>query len=227
MAWTLINSNAVTFADGATGHVYALPSGAPSPGQLDILCVNSNGTVSTPAGWTLGPTFVGGQGAYLFYRVAAGGESSSVTITTSISTPTALSWSRWSAGTITADVQAVAHVDNALGTASPAVTTPALAGSGELSVAFAALHSINGSCPVTPVWSSGYTPMLSACSGTTASDVSAFTGYNSGAGPAAESPGVTWTNQAADRYILVQVFKSVSSMVTGDDDVPWHIRSRR
>jgi hypothetical protein len=232
-SWTLVGSNAVTFADGNTGHVYTIPSGAPSAGQLDVLCVNSNTTVSTPASaggasWTLGPSSIHSQGAYIWYRIATGGEPGTITVTTAGNFATDLSWSRWSAGTITADVNASAFQDASSGTTTPPVTTPGLAQAGELSVAFGALHSMAGGNVSAPVWSAGYTAMTGPDqSGTTANDVAAWTGYNASAGPAAESPNVSWSTSCTDRYILVQTFKSVSSSVIGDDDVPWHIRSRR
>jgi hypothetical protein len=216
VAWTLADSQAVTFADGSTGHSYTFPAGAPATGAVDVLCVNSDVTVSTPtssggASWTLGPTFVGNQGAYLWYRVATGGEPSTVTITTSANQPTFLGYSRWTAGTITADVNAVGHNDNGGLATTPTTTTGTLAATGELSVAFGALHDLHAGLPSSPVWSTGYTALVSANSGAaTAHDVCGFTGYNNNAGTAAESPNVTWTQAVTDEYMLVQTFKSVA-----------------
>jgi hypothetical protein len=215
MTWTLVNDDTATFADGNAGHVYTLPSGAPSAGQLDVLCVNSDTLVSTPsttgAAWTLGPTFVGNQGAYLWYRKANGSEGATVTITTSGNFPTQVSWSRWG-GESAADVNAVAHVDANDGTTTPAVSTGTLAATGELVVAFAALHGLHGAGtqPSAPSWSTGYTGMTSDFSGVTTADVAAFTAYNTSAGTASESPNVTWTNNIFDRYILVQTFTAAA-----------------
>ena len=214
MAWTAVASNATTFADGNGGHVYTFSAGAPSAGQLDVLCINSNTTVSTPstggAAWTLGPTHVGNQGAYLWYRVATGGEGSTTTITTAGNFATGLGWSRWSNQVITADQNAVAFVDGTAGLTTPAVTTGTLAAAGELSIAFAALHDTPGSNVATPAWSTGYTELITAQSGQTAADVAFFIGTNTNAGTAAQSPNVTWTNNSPlDRYILVQTFQSV------------------
>lgn len=211
MSWTQIGENAISFADGNGGHVYTLPSGAPSAGQLDILCVNSDTVVSTPsttgAAWTLGPSFVGNMGAYLWYRVANGSEGATVTITTSGNHPTQVSWSRWG-GASASDAAAAAHADGSFGTSSPAVSSGTLAATGELSVAFAALHGITGaeSEPQDPGWSSGYTPLTSVVSGPTSADVAAFTAYNANAGTAAETPSVSWTGTVSDRYMLVQTF---------------------
>lgn len=215
LTWTLAGQGTATFADGNAGHVYTLPSGAPAAGQLDVLCVNSDTVVSTPstsgAAWTLGPSFVGNQGAYLWYRAAGGSEGATVTITTSGNFPTQVSWSRWG-GESAADVNAVAHVDALDGTSTPAVSTGTLASARELVIAFAALHGIHGAqVPASPSWSPGYTPLTSDLSGETSADVAAFVGYNANAGTAAESPSVSWTNAAFDRYMLVQAFVAAAA----------------
>lgn len=213
MGWTLDGEDATTFSDGSAGHVYTLPGGAPAAGQLDVLCVNSDTVVSTPsttgAAWTLGPSNVGNQGAYLWYRVASGSEGATVTITTSGNFPTQVSWSRWD-GFAAADAAAIAHVDGTFGTSSPAVSTGPLAAAGELSIAFAAMHGFTGAGqqPQSPSWSAGYTPLTADFSGVTSADVAAFTAYNTAAGTAAETPGVSWTGSAEDRYILVQTFET-------------------
>jgi hypothetical protein len=217
VAWTLADSQAVTFSDGNAGHSYTFPAGAPSAGALDVLCVNSDTTVSTPssvggASWTLGPSFVSNQGAYIWYRVATGGEPSTVTITTSGNFATFLGYSRWTAGTITADVNVQGHEENGNFTATPTATTAALAATGELSVAFGALHDIQAStAPTSPVWSTNYTALETANSGTTTHDVTGYVGYFTNAGTAAESPSVSWTNTIQDAYMLVQAFQTVVS----------------
>lgn len=207
MTWTLVNQDAVTFADGNGGHSYSPPSGAPSVGDLDILCVNSDTIVTTPSGFTLGPTYVGNQGAYLYYRLAVGGEGSSATVTTSGNFPTQLGWSRWQ-GALAADVNAQAHLDANNQTTTPAVSTGTLGGSGELVIAFAALHSQPGSAPASPAWSSGYTNLTSVSSsvGSDAHAAAGIVGYNTSAGAGSESPNVSWTNLMHDQAILVQTF---------------------
>lgn len=213
MSWNLAASNAVNFADGNTGHLYTFSAGAPTVGALDVLCVNSATTVSTPsssggAAWTLGPTFVGNQGSYLWYRIATGGEPSTVTVTTSGNFPTALGWSRWTANSVTADVHAVSSQDNNNASTTPAVTTGTLGATGELSIAFAALSGFSAVSVSSPSWSAGYTALTGpAQSGTGSTDVAQWVGYNTNAGTAAETPNVSWTNLALDQYMLVQTFE--------------------
>lgn len=207
MTWSLVGHNAVGFADGNSGHVYTPPAGAPSAGDLDILTVNSDTVVTMPSGWSLATQFINSQGSYLWYRVASGGEGSTVTITTSGNFDTALTWSRWQGGSAL-DVGVNAHVDGVSDTTAPAVSTGTLTTTGELVVAFAALHS--GGSPVNPVWSSGYTGLDAVSQGA----VTAFTGYKTGAGTAAETPNVTWTSGMSDRYILVAAFTPSAGIPT-------------
>ena len=199
MSWTLVNHGEVGFADGNTGHVYTLPSGAPTVGDLDVLTVNSDTVVTMPSGFSLATQFVNSQGSYLWYRVAGGSEGSTVTITTTGNFDTALTWSRWQGGSAL-DVGVNAHVDGSSDTTTPAVSTGTLAGTAELVVAFAALHS--GGSPTNPTWSTGYTALDSV----TQNAVTGYTAYRTDAGTSAEAPNVTWVTGMSDRYILVAAF---------------------
>lgn len=199
MTWTLVGHDSAGFADGNTGHVYTPPSGAPSAGDLDVLTVNSDTVVTMPPGFSLATQFVNSQGSYLWYRIASGGEGSTVTITTSGNFDTALTWSRWQGG-LALDVGVNAHVDGVSDTTTPAVSTGTLTGAAELVLVFAALHS--GGTPANPVWSSGYTALESV----TQNAVTGFIAYRTDAGTSAESPSVTWTTGMSDRYILVAAF---------------------
>jgi hypothetical protein len=211
VTWTLVGSDAVGFADGGlpgSGHVYTLPAGAPAAGDLDVLTVNSDTVVTMPDGWSGAATFVGSQGSYLWYRIAAGGEADSVTIVTAGNFDTVTSWSRWT-GAQAFDLAALAHADASSGMATPPVSTGALAGVGELVIAFAALHSF-GTPPATPVWSTGYTALAAGQLGV----VAALVGYST-TGTGIESPSVSWTNEAVDRYALVAAFAPLPSDARG------------
>ena len=213
MGWTLVNSATLTFADGASpGHTYTLPSGAPSTGELDIVCVNSDTTITSVsssggASWTEGANHLGNEAAQLWYRFATGGEPTTVVIITGSNDNTSLSWSRWDGGK-SADVNAVSHQDGTYAVTTPAVNTGALAVTGELVVAFAAMSFFNATTMSTPVWSTGYTNMTGPSqTGTGGSDVGQWVGYNTNAGTAAETPNVSWTNDAQTQYMLVQTFE--------------------
>lgn len=210
---TIVNSGTFGFADGNSGHVCDLGS-APSVGQFDILCVNSDTVVATPSGFTAGPTAVFGQGAYIFRRKAAGGEASTVTITTTGNFNTHVVWLRVASANA-ADVTGEAHADGSANTATPAFTSSALAESGELAVAFAALHSTGAAAAATPVWSTGYTALAGGSQNTSGGAVGAFVGTKTPAGTAAETPSVSWTGNVSDRYILFLSLTSSADPVNG------------
>lgn len=205
MSGSLTGTQTYGFADGNGGHSCVFSGGAPAAGALDVLCVNSDTTVSTPSGFTVNPSFVNSQGAYLFFRFAAGGEGAAVTVTTTGNFDTQVTWLRFS-GLLSLDVTAVSHVDGSGGTSTPAVDTGALAQTGETVVAFAALHGTGAGTAVTPVWSSGYTE----ADGTSQGQVQSFVGYRTDSG-SDETPQVSWTNNVADRYMLVATFIPAST----------------
>lgn len=202
MAWGLTDSDAVGFTDVNAGHVYTIPAGAPGAADFDALCVNSNTVINTPSGFTKRVDATNNQGAYIFTRL--GGSGSTITISGSGDNNTTLTWSRWtgsnaySAGNLT-------RADNSNGSVLPATSTGALAETGMLVIAFAALHNFDGLLSTLPSWSNGFTALESTSSGLPASSsaVVAFTGYKTTAGTGSETiDSVSWTNDVRNRYAL-------------------------
>jgi hypothetical protein len=212
MTASLADSDTFTFADGnGAGHVCDLGS-APVAGQWDVLCVNSNTTVSTPAGWSLAETKVTNQGSYMFVREAAGGEASTVTIVTSGNHNTVVGWSRWNA-TDDLDTSTSTEVNSSTGNSSPAHSTGTLASTGQLVIAFSANHSIVNANQTAPVWSSGYTAITAAIQGSSTTGVLQYVAYKNGAGTAAETPSVSWSGDVAfNRYMLVLTFTTLADI---------------
>lgn len=212
------------FADGDTpGHVIDLGS-APAVGQRDVLCVNSNTTVSTPAGFALDEPAVTNQGAYIFSRVAAGGEGQTVTIITSGNHNTQVGHQRW-ANTIANDAPPTTNTqtNGGAGNSTPAHNTGAITAAGSLAVAFGALHSIGGLADQnTPVWSAGYTAATDGVQGNGATGVRGYTAYNTNVGTAAETPQVTWSGSGVQNaYMLVAVYSaSAGTDEIVDDEAP-------
>lgn len=211
---TPLDSDVFLFADGGSGHVCDLGS-APETGQWDVLCVNSNTTVSTPSGFTAAESAVTNQGAYIFVREAAGSEGSTVTVTTNGAHNTQVGWSRWPASLIAVDTSTNTQANAASGNNTPTHSTGTLAESTELVIAFGALHSIGLGGQTSPTWSSGYTELTSsAVQGTTTTGVRGYVGYRENAGTAAEAPQVSWSGDGAqNRYML-----AVSFTVSGATD---------
>ena len=204
MAIALVASQTYAFADGNAGHACVFTAGAPAANDLDVLCVNSNTTVSTPSGFTLRVNATNSQGAYIFTRKAAGGETDTVTITTSGDHNTTVTWSRWS-GTDAYSAGGFTRADNANNTVLPATSTGTLAATGMLVLAYGALHNHDGALATSPSWSNSFNALQAVSQGAAASSASvvSFTGYKLGAGTAAETiDSVSWTNNTRNRYAL-------------------------
>jgi hypothetical protein len=199
------------FADGNAGHACTYSVGAPAVGDWDILCVNSDTVVSTPSGFTATLAEVGGQGAYVYTRKAVGGESASVTVTTTGNFDTSVDWVRLS-GANAIDVTGKAAVNGSSGSSTPAFTSSALATATEYALAFAALHG-GGVTPSNPIWGAGYTALAGNTQGTLG--LAGYVGYKTPAGTAAESPTVSWTGTETDRYMLFVTFTTAAVTVNG------------
>lgn len=68
---------------GVTSNTTSLivtPDATPISGNLLVLIVVSNNTVTTPSGWTLAKSAIDNTGSYVFYKISAGTESS-ITVT--------------------------------------------------------------------------------------------------------------------------------------------------
>lgn len=210
MVAVLVASQSFVFADGNAGHVIDLGS-APPVGYLDVLCVCSNTTVSSPAGFLIAGANqdVANMGMYLWRRIAAGGEGSTVTVTTNGNHNTFVGWSRWR--NINAADDAAKTVQGSAGSASPSHSTATLAETNELAIAFAALHNIGAADQNTPIWSGSFTGLLAATQGSGADGVVGYVGYRTNAGTAAASPGVSWSGAtASDRGMMTLTFTTVA-----------------
>jgi len=212
-----VNSGTFPFADGNTGHSCNLGS-APSVGDLDVLCINSDTTVNTAAlisaGWSLRRSDVTNQGAYILSRKAVGGEGSTVTVTTSGNFNTVVSWSRWS-GTNAFDVSAGTQVNTSLGSQTPSHSTGAMAETGELVIAFAAVHATQLANQAVTAWTGGITQLTEGRQGSGNSGVYAQVGYALNAGTAALSPQANWSGDTCqDRYMLTATFTAAAGGTT-------------
>lgn len=216
MAITIATSGTFTFADGNGGHVCDLGS-APAVGQIDVLCVNSNTTVSTPSGFTLDETAVTNQGAYIFRRKAAGSEGSTVTITTSGNHHTQVGWSRWN-GADALDISTSTQVNSSTAGSTPAHSTGTLAETGEAVIAFGALHSIGVADQHTPVWSTGFTGLTAATQGSGGTGVVGYVGYKLNAGTTAETPSVSWSGAGAFNRYMLTISLTAADELTGELD---------
>lgn len=219
------------FTSGAAGAgvLFTNADGAPAVGDFDVLFINSDtivtGVSSTAgAAWTQRVSSVANQGAYIYARKATGGEPATVTVTTSGNFNMETFWLRASGGNA---VDIATHAQaSAFGTvSSPALTTAALAATGEMALAFAALHSLNGPLPSAPSWSTGYTNRITGnFGGVAGTGVAGFVATKSPAGTAAESPSVSWTGGVGDAYMLIVTITDAGGTPVNVADLPKAIR---
>ncbi len=219
--WNLLDSGTAGFSDGNGGHTYNFPAGAVDPNDLLTISVSSDTVVATPSGWTQVNQDVDQIGAYQWMLVAVGGETN-VVITTSGNFPTEIGFLRYFGNLASPlDVTAKARHTAAATNTTPAVTTAALAQTGELSIAAACLGGLGNATQTGPDWSggtAGYTNILDGQTvETDASGQHLFVGVNTNAGAGAQSPNVTWTNATTNQTILVMVFTPTAGTIITRD----------
>jgi hypothetical protein len=181
-------------------------SGDTGPTVVDVLLVNSDNVVTTPAGWTLVEDAVQFQGAYIFAK-AGGTTSATIDLGGGVSTDTSVLWVRV-ANTAGVDTGGVAHTIATGAGTSASATTATLADTNELVLAFAALHNWAGAQPSGITWSTGYLPVVAGGNGSPGSGSAAYgaAAVKVPAGTAAETPSVSWTGATNDRYMLTVAF---------------------
>lgn len=179
----------------------------PTSGNLLVVTANSDATVTGPSGFTAGPSVVDGNGAYMWWKVSAGTEST-ITVTPSSSANTAMTCAEYSgiaASPLDASNSSTIAGSSGTTTTSTSVTSTA---AGDLVVAAALLHGYTGSAPTSPTWTNSFTNVLSPSSGSgVATHVTTFYADLIVAGAAgAYATSASWTNAAADRQEIVMAF---------------------
>lgn len=186
----------------------------PAAGNLLVATANSDATVTmTTAGFTLGPSVIDGNGAYLWWKVAAGTESS-ITFTPGSSVPIAGTVCEYSGNAASPfDASNSSTIAGSAGTttSTAAVTTTQ---DGDLIVGVAALHSAGVGTPSSPSWTNSFANQLSPNSGGGTS-AHCFTFYSELTAGAAGSYSTvcSWTNNASDRQHLIIAFKEGAAAV--------------
>lgn len=214
MPWTLLDSGTYGFADGSGGHACTYPGGQPASGDLLILAVASDTTVTTPTGYALAVSDVVNQGDYLYYKVAGASEASAVTITTTGDFPTVVGYLRYSGAAATPlDVTAAARANNADAFTTPSVSPAALAGTGELAVFAACCQEPSAGVATSPTASAGYTIRLdTGLTGSGSLGMQAFVAARTDA-TGSETPSITWaTSQYRNRTGLFAAFTPPASV---------------
>lgn len=185
---------------------------AATAGNLLVAAGCSDATLTGPSGFTLAEDAVDAQGAYLWWRIAAGGETG-LTITPGVNRPVALVIAEYSGITASSPVDQTAFATNSGAptvSASPG-TSGTTAQAVELVVAMIGLHSFaDNAQPTSPSWTNSYTNRGTA--------VSAYTttgSQNSGviladlvtSSVGTQTSTATWTNSCQDFGAVLATFK--------------------
>jgi hypothetical protein len=205
-------------AKGSTGAVasLSLASGdgwsTPTAGNILAVSGNSDATVTmTTAGFTAGPNVVDGNGAYAWYKAAAGTEST-ITITPGSSARTVITAHELSGASLPIDASNSSTISgsNGLVTTGAAVTSTAAA---DFILGYALLHSYGGSIPTSPSWTNSFVNQLSANTGNAGANADCCTlaaELTAGAAGSYSTVG-SWTNQAGDRQHIILAFKAAAA----------------
>lgn len=215
MAFAAVQRISKGQASGATLVIGAGDGWAtPTAGNLLVATANADATVTmTTAGFTAGPSVVDGNAAYVWWKIAAGTESS-ITFTPGVSAPIAGTVCEYSGSAASpADASNSSTIVGSSGNttnAAPVSTTQ----TGDLVIAVAALHSgINA--PSAPSWSDGFTNELGPVSSGTGTSAHVHTFYGELVAGAADSYSTvcTWTTAFSDRQHLIIAFKEAGIVV--------------
>jgi hypothetical protein len=182
----------------------------PTSGNLLVLTANSDATVSTPSGWTAGPSVIDGNGAYIFWKISAGSEST-VTITPGASANTATTVAEYSGNAASPlDDSNSSTIAGSAGntTTSVSVTTTQ---AGDLIVAAALLHSAISANPTSPTWTNSFVNQITASSGATTPTCDSLVAELIAGAGGSYSTSASWTNNANDRQELVIAFKAAAA----------------
>lgn len=217
MAWTAVQrkgkgTNAASISIGA-GDGWATPTA----GNLLVVTANSDATVTITnigTAWTAGPSVVDGNGAYIWWKISEGTEST-ITCTPSVSDTICITTCEYSGNLAspfdTSNSSTNANNGNNV-TTSTSVTTTA---DGDLIIAVAALHLSSGfsSAPTGPSWTNSFVNQISTGTGGTAL-IDCYTFYAElmpAGAAAAYATSAAWTNNVGDRQELVIAFKAAAT----------------
>lgn len=203
---------------GSAGAVTSLALGSgdgwatPTAGNVLAVSGNSDNVLTmTTSGFTAGPNIVDGNGAYAWYKTAAGTEST-ITITPGGSSRTAMTAHELSGVSLPIDASNSSTIAGTNGFVTTAAAVTATA-AGDLILAFALLHSYSVASPTITSWSNSFTNVLSASSTPVAgsADVTTFAAELIAGAAGSYSTVCTWgTQQAADRQHIILAFKATA-----------------
>lgn len=183
----------------------------PTAGNLLVAWGNSDGTITTPSGFTAGPSVVDGNGAYSFYKVSAGTESTITFGNGANNTTVGVLEYSGIVGASPLDASNSANTTGVGSTSTPSVSVTTVTAN-DLVIAMALIHS--GTVATGPSWTNSFVNQQSATQGTGTTSVSSFVADRVVTTAAAYATVASWTNTASDRQALILAFKPSTGGVT-------------
>ncbi|MCW2900313.1 MAG: hypothetical protein JWO67_2578, partial [Streptosporangiaceae bacterium] len=184
----------------------------PTAGNLIVVTINCDVTVSTPSGYTLGPNVVDDNAVYLFYKIAAGAEST-VTVPTNGSTNIAATCCEYSGLTASpidvSNTSANAGVDGTTTTSTSITTTAA----GDLVIAVAGLADFAGArvAQTGPTRTHSFTNQLTSnAAPSTNKQINTFYAELTAGAAGAVATSCSWTGLMPARQQLIVAFKAAT-----------------
>lgn len=185
---------------------------APAAGNLLVAWANADVTITTPTGFTAGPSVVDNNGVYFWYKAVAAGTETSVSFPFGASTsPGTVGLMEYSGLAATPfDVQNSSTIASTAGTTTTAVSVTGTGTSGDLVIAIAGLHATTATFPTSPVWTNSFVNRqgpVNAGAVNSGTACCSFVGDFQSSAAGAVSTACSWTNSINDRQELVIAFK--------------------
>jgi hypothetical protein len=203
-------SAATTGTTGVTSLAVGATQGwaAPTVGNLIVAWANANITVTTPTGFTAGPGVLDGNDTHIFYKVAAGTETTITFPFTSADLGTVGCLEYSGIGTLGATPpRNTASAVASGGTSSPSVSVTGTGTVGDLFIVAACNHAASAASMGTPTWTGGVTNVQTVVTGgTTPNDCGTAIGEFQNTSAAALTTVASWTGSYLDRQALVIAF---------------------
>jgi hypothetical protein len=176
-----------------------------------VVCGSSDATLTTPDGLAAAVSAINNQACYLWWAIAAGGETT-FTTTPSISDSVAMAALEYS-GIAASPLDQTVSATGTTTTAGPVGpgTTAATAQAVELVVAAVGPHSYSGSLlPSSPSWSGGFTGRTAGATADTVNtgrNVALFVADLVTSSTGTQTTTVSWTNAANDWGAVLATFE--------------------
>jgi hypothetical protein len=181
-------------------------------GNLLVAFGNSDATIATPSGFSVGDSAINNAALYVWWKIAAGGETT-VTLTPSVTRPVVGAVLEYSSIAAVSPKDVSVTATGAGPTTGPvsAGTTSATSQASELVVAATGPHSFSSAArPASPTWTNSYTTRASGSTAfvaTAGRNAALFVGELIVSSVGAQTTATSWTNSADDWGAIICTFK--------------------